>query len=157
MITINPFTFPPDVPSDAPGTGLQFDVFVPGTPRPKGSKDFKGRRRNGSAILVESADVRPWMDVVAWHCAQTGVRFTGAVTVGLEFRVRRPENPTYPDAPAGPPDLDKLARAVLDALESAGTIVNDARVVDFHLLRKRYAAPAERPGVWITARRWTGT
>lgn len=128
-------------------------VVVPGRPRPQGSKRAVGRRRNGSAILVESSPgVGDWRADVRAAMLASGARLAGPVSVGLDFALARPRSPTHPAAPAGPPDLDKLARAVLDALESAGTIENDARVVQFHLLRKRYAAPGEPQGCLIEVR-----
>lgn len=128
-------------------------VFVPGTSRPKGSKTPKGRRRNGSVILVESADVAPWQSEVARAARATGIRFGGLVQVDLVFLRARPKKPTYPDAPGGKPDGDKLERAVWDALTEAGTIADDARVVTWSG-SKRYAGPGQLPGVLVTVREW---
>lgn len=105
-------------------------VFVYGTPKPKGSKDYKGRRANGSAILAESANVAPWAAEVARVVREAGVRIAGPVQVDLRFCLRRPQRARI-DAPADrKPDVDKLARAVLDALTEAGAIEDDARVTD---------------------------
>jgi crossover junction endodeoxyribonuclease RusA len=110
----------------------RLDVMVYGTPKPQGSKDYKGRRKNGSAILVESADVMPWRAHVAHVCRSCGLRFSGPVSVDLRFCMRRPQRAKL-DAPADrKPDVDKLARAVLDALTDSGVIEDDARVVDLH-------------------------
>jgi Holliday junction resolvase RusA-like endonuclease len=150
LSTGNPFvTFGREV---LPPTELR--VFVPGTAMPKGSKTAKGRRRNGSAILVESADVAPWQSEVARAARRTGIRFAGPVTVELTFLRKRPKHPTYRDVPAGKPDGDKLERAVWDALTEAGTIEDDARVVQWSG-RKRYAAPDQLPGVLIVVKEWT--
>lgn len=138
----NPFALDP----------AELRCWVEGDPKPQGSKTPKGRRRNGSVVLVESADVGPWRDRVERAVRLAGVRLAGPVSVGLDFHLRRPANPKYPGAPAGPPDLDKLARAVLDALEAAEAVENDARVVEFHHLAKHWAAPGGA-GVHITVRK----
>jgi Holliday junction resolvase RusA-like endonuclease len=128
-------------------------IFVPGTARPKGSKTPKGRRRNGSVILVESADVAPWQSEIARAARSADIRFDGLVQVDLVFLRARPKRPTYPTAPGGKPDGDKLERAVWDALTEAGTIVDDARVVTWSGA-KRYVLPDEVPGVHVTVREW---
>lgn len=132
-------------PFDGPRV-LRF--FVPGTAKPKGSKSYKGKRRNGSAILVESADVAPWQSEVARVARATGVRFTGPVGVSVEFILRRPAHPKYPE-PAVKPDGDKLERAVWDALTEAGVIEDDSRVVSWTGL-KRYARGDGHPGVAVS-------
>lgn len=125
-------------------------VFVPGRPAPQGSK-----RHVGNGVLVESsARVKPWRQDVREAALAAGVRLAGPVSVGLRFYLPRPKRPTHPDYPAGPPDLDKLVRAVLDALTSASTFEDDARVVDLHA-SKNYVTQHAVPGCRITVRKWT--
>jgi Holliday junction resolvase RusA-like endonuclease len=50
---------------------------------------------------------------------------------GRNFDVLKASAPAYPTE-AGTKDVDKLERAVLDSLQQAGTLVNDAQVVDLH-------------------------
>ena len=55
------------------------------------------------------------------------------------------------------PDLSKLARSTEDALTAAGIWTDDARVVEYGLLAKRYPnegrGSLEAPGVLITIER----
>jgi len=74
-----------------------------------------------------------------------------AVALDLEFRLARPPSvdPRKRLYPATKPDVDKLARAVMDGL--AGLLYDhDAQVTDL-AARKRYAAPGESPGVVVRA------
>ncbi len=130
-------------------TALKF--FVPGRPAPQGSKRHVGR-----GVLIESSkELQPWRERVAlaahnaMHAAGTTL-FTTAVTVNLEFVMRRPLSTpkSYTPHATRQPDLDKLQRAILDAI--TGTVLaDDALVVEIHA-RKRLAAHAEAPGVAIT-------
>jgi Holliday junction resolvase RusA-like endonuclease len=112
---------------------LIFDMA--GTPAPQGSKTFKGFR-GGKPILVEScAAVKPWRHAVA-TAARTAMlvegwtMLIGPVTVGIEFFLTRPVSaPKSRVLPDRRPDLDKLVRAVLDALTTAGVYEDDSRVV----------------------------
>jgi Holliday junction resolvase RusA-like endonuclease len=73
--------------------------------------------------------------------------FPVAVAVTIHFWLRRPKSVTRQYA-TGTYDIDKLTRAVLDSLESAGVIVNDNLVVDL-TVRKTYADDHE-PGMQVT-------
>jgi crossover junction endodeoxyribonuclease RusA len=59
--------------------------------------------------------------------------------------------------PMRTPDLSKLARSTEDALTDAGIWRDDARVVEYGLLAKRYPGEGrgalEAPGVWIEIER----
>jgi crossover junction endodeoxyribonuclease RusA len=103
--------------------------------------------------MVESSKaVKPWRQDIRAHLLNGDNtplrRFDGPVTVQLGFLLRRPKStPKRVVFPAVRPDIDKLARAVLDAITSAGVIVDDSRVVSLSVT-KRYD---DRPGVriWI--------
>lgn len=115
-------------------------VEVVGEPAPQGSK-----RHVGNGRMVESSrKVAPWRDTVAWTVRAEAQRVgwrpvDGPVGVSLRFRLWRP--PSVPRARVWPhvkPDADKLARSTLDALVTAGVLVDDARVVALHVT-KEYA------------------
>jgi Holliday junction resolvase RusA-like endonuclease len=74
-------------------------------------------------------------------------QFVTAVSVSIIFWLTRPKSVTRQYA-TGTYDIDKLTRAVLDSLESAGVIVNDNLVVDL-TVRKTYADDHE-PGMQVT-------
>lgn len=106
-------------------TAVKF--FVPGIPAPQGSK-----RHLGGGVLVESSKrVKPWRtDVRETALRHFTAPLTGPVDVHLHFTFPRPKShfgtgrnagrvkqaapPRY--AHTQRPDLDKLIRAVLDAL-----------------------------------------
>jgi Holliday junction resolvase RusA-like endonuclease len=56
--------------------------------------------------------------------------YTGAVRVVIYFFLRRPASAKKDAMPTSRPDVDKLARAVLDALTQARIIVDDSAVVE---------------------------
>ncbi len=143
-------------------------VFVPGTPAPQGSKRPFRNQHSGKIQMVESSGkVKSWRgDIRDKLINPTGERtqLTGPVVVRLTFVMPRPKShyrtgrnahllkDSAPELPAGKPDVDKLARAVLDAIGSAGVWGDDSQVTNLHAT-KRYAggagAQAERPGVHI--------
>lgn len=135
-----------------------FSLFVAGDPAPQGSK-----RHVGGGVLVESCKRLPdWRKDVRAACldgdGQPKARFDGAVCLHLDFILRRPKSlpKTRPTPPhTKKPDLDKLTRAIGDAMKSAGVLVDDSHIV-FGTHYKRYAEPNEVPGVHITAADYKG-
>ena len=70
-----------------------------------------------------------------------------AVNLAVVFRMRQLKKPKR-DQPYVRPDLDKLVRAVGDALEGV-VLADDAQIVSFDGTRKRYTLPGERPGASV--------
>lgn len=104
-------------------------VFVRGRPRPQGSKRIvRGR-------MIESS-----RGLAAWRCAlamsllaarqEAGGDWpiTGAATVSMVFYLRRV---------TARPDIDKLTRAVLDALTEAGVLRDDSQVIELFALKEQ--------------------
>ena len=138
-----------------------FTVTIPGVPRPMGSK--QAFVRGGRAIVVDTNrdTLATWKrDCVAWCAKAKEGTLTGAVLVNLEFRLPRPKhhygtgrNATQlraaaPQFPTRTPDIDKLARVLLDALTHAGVIGDDAQVVHLDVW-KYYVAHANPAGVYM--------
>lgn len=134
----------------------QFFFSVAGTPRPQGSKRVvRGR------LLEASRHVAAWREAVrqaATEAMPDGYEpHDGQVEVSLVFLMPRPKGhvgarglrPSAPTSPLGRPDVDKLARAVLDAL--TGVIFRDDSQVVLLTASKEYAAPdiGGEPGVHI--------
>ena len=123
------------------------EFFTPGKPAPQGSKRHVGR-----GIMVESSrDVGAWRERIA-IAAHNTMRSTGwgivsgPVTVTLGFILPRPKNaPKVTPAAMKRPDLDKLVRAVLDAVTGV-VIADDSQVVALHAT-KIVAAVDDSPGV----------
>jgi Holliday junction resolvase RusA-like endonuclease len=127
---------------------LVAEFTVAGIPRPQGS--MRAFVRGGRAIVTsDNTHLRPWKTAVA-EAARAGrhVVWLGPVAVGITFRLPRPKGhtgkrgllPSAPHHPTGRPDLDKLARAVMDALTESGVITDDAQVIRL-AARKVYGEP----------------
>lgn len=123
---------------------------VAGVPAPQGSKT---RGRHGS-MYESSKLVGPWRERVGLAAAELVDEPTRApVVLSLKFTTARPSSHLKRDgglragAPQFPsrPDVDKLARAVLDALTGV-LYVDDGQVAELHLT-KGYGA---EPGVEIS-------
>ncbi len=125
-------------------------IFVPGTPAPQGSKRHVGR-----GILVESSTaLGPWRERVALQAHQHahGELWDCAVILDLAFVMPRPKStPKLSTPPAiRKPDLDKLIRAICDALTDVW-ITDDSRIVQLNAT-KRIAELGETPGAKIIMR-----
>lgn len=122
-------------------------VEVQGRPRPQGSKTV----RRGRA-LEANPHSRSWRELVAM-AARRGAEdkdcdpFTGPVLVHAVFRFARPRtgSPLRRAVPytSATPDLDKLLRAALDALQVAGVLCNDCQVVAVSSTKKYVDTPEE--------------
>lgn len=126
-------------------------VFVPGHPAPQGSK-----RHVGNGVMIESSkNVKPWRSDIRsalidgagqprWH-------FESAVHVVMIFIMPRPKSTPKRTTPAATkkPDLDKLVRAVFDAITSSGMWQDDSQVISFQA-GKRIAEIGETSGLDLT-------
>lgn len=127
--------------------------FVPGAPAPQGSKRHVGNGR----MVESSAACGPWRERVALAAHDHLTRqidlpgmTSDAVTVRLDFVLPRPKSAPKRRTPAAVkrPDVDKLARAVLDAI--TGTVlVDDSQVVSL-TANKRLAELDEPTGVSVS-------
>lgn len=109
---------------------------VTGIPQPQGSKTpFKVGDR---VVLVEGrrgparAAFKSWREAVTHEARQAseqlGRTITGPVVVACTFRFPTVKSDPYRRAHTTRPDVDKLARCVLDALTQSGLIVDDSQV-----------------------------
>lgn len=145
-----------------------FELTVYGKPAPQGSKSPKGKGR-----MVESSEyVPPWREAVkaaaiaamkARSIATYGgvgqvslLRLDGPLVADMVFTMGYKPNskPTWWPAgerwsktlwwrPASAPDLSKLIRGTEDALQDAGAIRDDARIVGYGRLDKVFV---DQPG-----------
>jgi len=129
-------------------------VFVPGVPVPQGSaRAFVVGKR--AIVTGANPKTNPWRaDVAAGVRAAIGTQIvhpTGAVAVELRFVMprRKSEPKRLTPAHTRKPDIDKLVRALLDAI--TGLVFTDDSQVTGLLAAKRTAAIGEQPGVLI---RW---
>ena len=78
-------------------------------------------------VDANAAKLKPWRATVA-KAADLGVTFDCPVAVQIRFDMPMPKRPKF-SRPAVKPDVDKLARAVLDGLTDGGLLVDDSLVV----------------------------
>ena len=147
------------------GGAITLDVV--GQPKSKGNMTaFCPRRAKGCRPIVTEAKGKRGSDLAKWLRAveaavakcQPASLLAGPVQVSLVFRFRRPKTAkvrAYPDN-RSTPDVDKLARGVLDAMQAgaggpAACIGDDSQVASLHAI-KRWCADDEEPGCVIHAK-----
>jgi len=146
------------LPSELPAVDRRPIVIgVRGIPIPQGSmKAFVVGHR--AIVTADNARTKPWKAAVTDMAGRVMARLDatpldGPVDVDVVFRMPRPKGhfgrrgllPSAPATPATKPDIDKLARAVLDAL--TGIVFRDDSQVVALRLAKVYA---DDPGATIT-------
>lgn len=125
-----------------------FALTVPGKPLPKGSLKHVGKGR-----LVEQTKVKGWMKEIQAHILEvypsTLPMFEAPVRATLRFYFPRPvaaKKRLYPHLRSAG-DLDKLTRAVLDALQPS--VLTDDSLVVALVAGKFYETPEQPAGVTI--------
>ena len=139
------------------GIDGRWTVTVYGTPATKGSMKCIGPRGGRGHQLIEDdkgGTRKAWRAAVEQAAAailvRRGAPFTGPVGVQLKFWLPRPASVTRSRPHTrGTGDLDKLERAVLDAITNAGLWGDDAQVCRLVTI-KAYADPPEQPGLVLT-------
>ena len=128
-------------------------VTVSGTPAPQGSK-----RHVGNGRMIESSKaLKPWRKLVTdtvtanlgdWQCTKDPIKLS------IEFEITRPKavaNPkrnTWREHPTVKPDVDKLARAILDSL--TGVVYHDDSQVIKLTVSKRYVEASPKTTIKAT-------
>jgi Holliday junction resolvase RusA-like endonuclease len=124
-----------------------YSGFVKGDPYPQGSMQIFSVK--GTPRAVQPRKLRVWRDLVAWTVAAEKPKRAEACPVGmiLSFTQRPIVN-----APKGSPehcasyDLDKLVRAVFDALQGVA-YVDDRQVIDCAASKR--VSKTKEPGCFI--------
>ena len=130
---------------------LSVDVY--GTPKPQGSKVVqRGHVRDARD------DSRAWRDAMVSEMRVasrqvSGARMSGPVRLEAAFQFHRPATGSavrhgWPYT-SRTPDLDKLLRAVCDALQISGIINNDCQIVAT-AASKGFIGAGEKEGVCLT-------
>ena len=120
---------------------------IVGEPAPQGSK---ARGRHGGLYEMSSKKLKPWRDAIFWTMTASRAAertIPGPVAAEIEFIMPRPAS-CKRDLPTVRPDLDKLARAMLDALKTGGAYGDDGQVTKL-LVSKRYQHDGEQPGAYV--------
>ncbi len=139
-----------------------FECVVFGTPRPQGSMSlFKSR--DGRTVSRYSNTTYEWRNIVttaAIEALDGRPALEGPVHLDITFEMPRPKGhfgtgrnagtvkPSAPRRPVNGADLDKLVRAVGDALSDAGVWIDDVQVVSIDAA-KHYADDGSLPGALI--------
>lgn len=146
-------------------TADSFMMKIPGIPAPQGSKTPLGKTKNGKHKMKESSDyVKPWRDVMSTsiHAATSGFKPYPVVRLACVFLMPRPGNhfsaktgdvkESFLDAwcTTRIGDLDKLIRAVSDALTTAEAITDDAAIVEYGRMKKIYTKSIHSGPTWST-------
>jgi len=126
---------------------MTFTVF--GAAAVKGSTvSFLGKY--GVVTKADCKNLAAWSQAVGWAARErriTRAPVGAGVTIGAVFQFVRPKSSPNRVAPTVKPDLDKLTRALLDALTGVA-YVDDAQVVQLEA-RKAYGDDA-RTTITIT-------
>lgn len=110
---------------------VNVSFFAAGRPAPQGSKKSVGNGR-----FIEASKFLPaWRAAVvsAARSVYVGEPISTPVRVRIIVFLEKPKKPKFDTAPATPPDADKLARGILDALKIAGVYDDDALVVSLEI------------------------
>lgn len=126
---------------------IELEIF--GIPKPQGSKRHVGRGR-----LIEAAGpaLTVWRKQIAEEAnLATCQKIIGPVEVEAVFFLPRPQSVSKKKRPLPikPPDLDKLARALLDGIGQAGNIWEDDSQV-IRLTASKFYADDRQPGASVT-------
>ena len=128
-----------------------FTCFVRGIPAPQGSKT-PGIRKDGSMFVREAnPNLKDWRSAInsvlqgKWE----GPPLEGAVSVELHFLLLRPPSVSEKKRPypSVMPDIDKYARAALDAMTGI-VFRNDGQVVRLDVTK----AYGQESGLQLSAR-----
>lgn len=122
------------------------EFLIPGSPVPQGSMRHVG----GGRIVSKNPQLKKWREKIGKIVTeQAGAPcHLGPVSVTATFYLAKPGS-VKRDYPTVPPDLDKLMRAVGDALSiDSAYLKDDAQIVEWHA-KKAYGSP----GVFIQVRR----
>lgn len=130
----------------------QISFTAYGTPRPQGSKRYVGNGR-----FVEASDVKPWRKKIASAVFEEFVatgddsQFTEPIIVSATFYLPKPKS-VRRLLPTVPPDLDKLCRALGDAMSVDCKLLSDDSLIVHWNARKVYAAVPDDAGVTVDIR-----
>lgn len=144
----------------------KMSFFVHGTPVPQGSLSSFVSKTTGAVISPQKKKLIAWRTEIAKVAYSTmlrsGIRIIQKDTpvfVSMNFVLQRPKShykmKSIPDWPTARPDIDKLARAVLDAISGTvkgfgGVMVDDSMVVKLGASKRYTFSIDEYSGVYVS-------
>lgn len=113
---------------------MDLSFFIPGTPK---AQPRPRLARNGHAYTPDS--VKPWKRTVTLHAKPRRPKepLDGPVFVSLRFYLEKPKS-NKSHAHIQKPDIDNLAKAVLDVLTQCGYWRDDSQIAEM-LVSKSWA------------------
>jgi Holliday junction resolvase RusA-like endonuclease len=139
-----------ELATDRPAVAPLATAIVHGIPKTKGSMRHIGGGRMQEQVVGSKA----WRQHVATELRAAyphPAAYDGPVGVTMLFNFPRPvaaRTRPWPHTKATG-DLDKLYRNIGDAMQDAGVVTEDSRIVEARV-RKTYAGPGEATGAIIT-------
>lgn len=128
---------------------------VVGDPKPQPRP--KAARIGGFIRIYTPSTAKVWKAAVAAEAKKHLKKaLAGPLVVDLFFRFERPKShlgssglrPSAPVYHTKRPDVDNLAKAVLDALTDVGLWADDSQVIGLRTF-KNYCPPGEKPGCTV--------
>jgi crossover junction endodeoxyribonuclease RusA len=125
---------------------MYFSFIVYGVPVPQGSmRAFVPKGWKRAVITSANSKTKPWRQEVAGACLNRLNGSTPAgrsipVRIGIDFFFDRPKSVKKLADKVTKPDIDKLARSILDALTGIA-FEDDCQVTDLHVT-KQFGSPA---------------
>jgi len=128
-----------------------------GRPVPQGSMKAVGRPGYKTNLISDNPALAGWRDIVAWSArtatGKLNLKINGeaamfplpkdvALFCGCHFYFERPASTPDKKFPTGKPDVDKLVRAVLDALKGI-VWADDAQVTTISAEKLYLGAPGQ--------------
>lgn len=138
--------------------------FVRGRPISQGSAKWIPSKTTGKSIPIQNKNLKPWRQAIAWAAKEElgACWIVGGCSMTLVFTFERPKahyrtgkyghllKESAPQRHIQKPDVDKLERAILDAL--SGVAYGDDCEIDTVGKTKRWGPRGEGSGVEITLR-----
>lgn len=140
-------------------------LFVNGKPQPKG-RPRSAVGKDGRVHVFTDDNTLTWEQNVGWQVKQQLIAlgmsqslplpFQGRVVAHLRFNFDKPKSAakTVLFPVKSRTDVDNLAKAILDALQNVGVLVNDNIVTDL-TCTKRFSEVGHPQGVEIELTAWT--
>jgi crossover junction endodeoxyribonuclease RusA len=137
----------------APSPIVRFTVL--GIPAGKGSKRAFPHRTTGRIMVVDDnpPKLREWERAVRYALEEAVIgveRFDGPVGAHVAFYMQKPKSApkTRRVWPTKKPDIDKLARAILDPMTGI-LFRDDGQVIDLHVTKHYAEDEGMRPGAAV--------
>ena len=134
---------------------IYFEVF--GVAQPKGSaRAFMPKGARFPVVTSTNKNLKTWEQTIRGELQQVmrtidggilAALFLAPVAVGLRFHLPRPTSKKKAKYPTSKPDVDKLARAAIDAL--SGVLFKDDNQVVAVQARKVYAVGAAKVDILV--------